>query len=179
MLTNAKVSSIVDAKNEFWLLKLDDQSSKLTTFGTVWGRFKWRRLPFEVSPGSEIFQARIYEALESLMGVACIADDILVFRSDDNLEVAQRDHERNLIALLDRCREQDIRLNQDKLQLNRSTTTFMGHELTANGLRQLLRRSKLFDRYRLRRTEQVFYDSWAWLRILQSFVLTVARQRQN
>ena len=135
LLTNAKVFSIVDAKNGFWLLKLDDQSSKLTTFGTAWGRFKWRRLPFGVSPAPEIFQARIHEALEGLMGVACIADDILVFGSGDNLEVAQRDHDRNLIALLDRCREQGIRLNRDKLQLNRSTSTFMGHELTANGLR--------------------------------------------
>lgn len=67
--------------------------------------------------------------------MACIADYILVFGSGDNLAVAQRDHDRNLIALLDRCREQGIKLNQDKFQLNRSKTTFMGHELTGDRLR--------------------------------------------
>lgn len=34
LLTNAKIFSLVDAKNGFWLLKLDDQSSKLTSCST-------------------------------------------------------------------------------------------------------------------------------------------------
>ena len=45
----------------------------------VWypfGRYCWKRLPFGVSPGPEIFQMRIHQLLEGLPGVFVIADDI-------------------------------------------------------------------------------------------------------
>jgi len=39
-LANAKVFSTVDAKNAFWHLALDEESSKLTTFETPFGKFR-------------------------------------------------------------------------------------------------------------------------------------------
>ena len=77
-LRNAKVFSVLDAKNGFWQLALDADSSKLTTMATPFGRFRWRRLPFGVSPAPEIFQQELDELLSSLEGVRVIADDILV-----------------------------------------------------------------------------------------------------
>nr|XP_039254308.1 uncharacterized protein LOC120331303 [Styela clava] len=38
----AKVFTIADVKNGFWHIELDVKSSYLTTFGTPWGRYKWR-----------------------------------------------------------------------------------------------------------------------------------------
>jgi hypothetical protein len=133
-LANAKVFSTVDAKNGFWALKLDKESSKLTTFETPFGRYRWLRLPFGVSPAPELFQARMHEALRGLNGVACIADDILISGSGADMDEAQRDHDCNLIQLLERCRSEGLKLNKDKLQLNRTTTNYMGYLLTANGL---------------------------------------------
>jgi len=115
-------------------LKLDEGSSKLTAFETPFGKFRWRRLPYGVSPAPEIFQRKIHEALSRLRHTACIADDILIFGCGDNIEEAKRDHDANLIALLDRCREKNIRLNKLKMRLNCNTVVFMGHELTSNGL---------------------------------------------
>ncbi len=45
------------------------------------------------------------------------------------------DHNRNLRALLDRCRERGIKLNADKLKLNRASTIFYGHKLAHSGVR--------------------------------------------
>lgn len=134
-LRKAKVFSTIDARNGFWHLRLDEASSMLTTFGTPFGRFRWLRLAFGLSPAPEIFQARMHEALSGLQGIDCIADDVLVHGSGDTLQEAQADHDKNLLALLDRCREKDIRLSPDKLQLDRTRTTFMGHELTSSGVR--------------------------------------------
>ena len=39
LLANAKVFIVVEAKNGFWHVQLDDESSFLSTFGTPWGRF--------------------------------------------------------------------------------------------------------------------------------------------
>ena len=44
-LTNARVFTVVDAKNGFWHVHLDEHSSLLTTFGTPWGRYRWTRMP--------------------------------------------------------------------------------------------------------------------------------------
>ena len=133
-LAKARVFSTVDAKNGFWHLKLDKESSKLTTFESPFGRFRWLRLPLGVSPAPELFQARIHEALRGLQGIACIADDILIFGSGNNMNEARLDHDKNLLNLLERCRTTGLRLNKDKFQLNRETTTYMGYQLTANGL---------------------------------------------
>ena len=133
-LSNAKVFSTVDAKNGFWLLKLDAESSKLTTFETSFGRFRWLRCPFGLNVLPEIFGARMHEALQVLHGIACIADDVLIFGSGDTVEEAQIDHDKNFVALLKRCREMGIRLNKEKLQLNKEVTRFMGHELSKHGL---------------------------------------------
>jgi hypothetical protein len=76
----------------------------------------------------------MHEALQGLNGVDCICDDVLVHGSGNTVEEARADHDRNMLALLDRCREKGIRLNLEKLQLDRPRTVFMGHELTSAGL---------------------------------------------
>jgi hypothetical protein len=134
-LSNAKVFSTVDAKSAFWQLKLDEQSSMLTTFETPFGRYRWLRMPYGISPAPEIFQARMHAALSGLNGVHCIADDILISGSGETIADAERDHDKNLIALLQRCRNKGLKLNRSKLRLNRESTIYMGHELTSSGLR--------------------------------------------
>ena len=127
-LAKAKVFSKVDLSHGYWHCTLDEESSLLTTFSTPFGRYRWTRLPFGLSASSEIFQKRLHQALEGLLGVACIADDILVYGVGDTLEEATLDHDQNLASLLERCHQRAIKLNKHKLD-------FMGHLLTAQGLK--------------------------------------------
>ena len=55
-LSKAKVFSKCDAKNGFWHVTLDEQSSFLTTFETPFGRFRWLKMPFGISPAPEYLQ---------------------------------------------------------------------------------------------------------------------------
>ena len=75
-LARAKVFSKVDLSHGYWHCILED-SSALTTFSTPFGRYRWTRLPLGLSVSSEIFQKLLLQALEELVGIACIADDIL------------------------------------------------------------------------------------------------------
>lgn len=134
-LANVKVFSKIDVSRAFWHLRLDDESSRLCCFQTPFGRFIWRRLAFGLKVAPEIFAARIHAALSGLKGVHCIADDLLVTGAGNDVASAQRDHDANLIALLDRCRSKGIKLNKSKFCLNEKSTTFMGYELTTSGLR--------------------------------------------
>jgi hypothetical protein len=69
LLAKAKVFSTCDAKNGFWLLKLDTDSSKLTCFETPFGRFRWLRMPFGVKPAPELFAAKMHEAWTERCGM--------------------------------------------------------------------------------------------------------------
>ena len=66
-LSRAKMFTKIDASNAYWHVQQDDQSCKLTTFDTPYGRYRWKRLPFGVSVASEIFQKRLNQALDRLV----------------------------------------------------------------------------------------------------------------
>ena len=77
-LTDAHVFTKVELASAFWHLELDHESSMLTTFATPCVRYRWRHLPFGLSVSSEIFQKHLHQTLEGLLGVKCIADDVLI-----------------------------------------------------------------------------------------------------
>ena len=133
-ISKARVFTKLDLKCGYWHCSLDAESSKLTTFQTPFGRYKWKRLPFGLAVSSEIFQKRLQAALEGLDGVLCVADDILVFGVGDDDKMAERDHNLKLDKLLERCAGMGIRLNKDKVALRKTEITFLGHKITKDGL---------------------------------------------
>ncbi|CAB4003537.1 Hypothetical predicted protein [Paramuricea clavata] len=134
-LTKAKVFSVADAKNGFWQVKLDEASSYLTTFWTPFGRYRWLRMPFGIATAPEEYQRRQHEVLEGLPGKQVIADDILITCQRETQEEALRDHDRNLVALLQRAREVNLKLNPKKLKLRFNEVSYIGHLLTPDGVK--------------------------------------------
>jgi hypothetical protein len=133
-LANAKVFSVLDAKEGFWHIKLDESSCFLTTFWTPFGRYRWLRMPFGLSSAPEEFQRRQHEVLEGLSGAECVMDDIIVFGCGDNMETAILDHDADLIAVLQRARAVGLKLNKDKFRLRQTEVKYMGSILTAEGI---------------------------------------------
>ena len=113
-LNNAKIFSKLDVKEVYWHVKLDEQSSKLTTMITPFGRYRWATLPFGLKVSSEIFQRKLNEVLGDLDGVFTIADDIIVVGCGNTEAEAKADNERKLKFVYNRCNEQNIILNNHK-----------------------------------------------------------------
>lgn len=134
-LAKARIFTLCDVKNGFWHVELDEPSSYLTTFETPYGRYRWRRLPFGISPAPEIFQHRLELAIQNLPGVKAVADDILIYGEGESEEEAIRDHDQKLSRFLYRCREQGIKLNKDKFKLRLKEMPYIGHVLTTKGLK--------------------------------------------
>ena len=134
-LSKARVFSTVDLKSGYWHCVLAPESSVLTTFTTPYGKYRWIRLPFGLSASSEIFEKHLNHALESLPGVLCIADDILVYGTGETDEEATANPDRSLQDLLQRCKDRGIVLNPDKMKLRMSEVIFMGHLLTNKSLK--------------------------------------------
>ncbi|XP_058449270.1 uncharacterized protein K02A2.6-like [Malaya genurostris] len=134
-LGRAKVFTTMDAKKGFWHVVLDEHSSKLTTFWTPFGRYRWTRLPFGISSAPEIFQMKLQEVIQGLKGVECIADDLLVYGTGDDFETALIDHNQCLEKLLTRLEDYNVKLNKSKMKLCETSVKFYGHMLTDQGIK--------------------------------------------
>ena len=74
----------------------------------------------------------MHTIVEGLTGVAVIADDIPVYGCEPDYVA---DHDANLKKLLQRARDNNLRLNKKKLRLRLQEVVYMGHLLTSKGLR--------------------------------------------
>ena len=100
-LANAKIFSVLDAKDGFHQVQLDESSSYLTTFWTPFGRYRYLRMPFGIKSAPEEYQRRMHDIVKGLPGVEVIADDILVYGKGNTAEEYLQNHNHNLIKLLE------------------------------------------------------------------------------
>ena len=131
-LNGAKIFSVFDASNGFWQVELDQASSRFTTFNTPFGRYC---MPFGISSTPEVWQRKMHEHVEGLHGVEVIADDFVVVGFGSTPEEWNADHDRNVRAFLERCREKNLKLKKEKAQLRKTEVAFIGHILTPDGLK--------------------------------------------
>ncbi|XP_066969141.1 uncharacterized protein [Macrobrachium rosenbergii] len=89
----------------------------------------------EILPRLEEYQRRMHDALRNLDGIEVIADDILVYGQGDTHQEALENHDKNLLALLQRCRQENVKLNQEKMKLHVTEVKYIGHLLTKDGVR--------------------------------------------
>jgi hypothetical protein len=73
----------LDEQEAYWHIRLDEESSLLTTKIIPFGRYRWARLPFGLNVSSEIFQRKLNEARSDLEGIFTIADDIIIVGRGD------------------------------------------------------------------------------------------------
>ena len=134
-LSKARIFSSFDAKDGFYQVSLDEESSKLTTFWTPHGRYRYLRMPFGISLAPEVFESTLQECLADLRGVKVIRDDILVVGYGATDAEAQSDHDQNVTRLLERARQVNLKLNKSKVKLRKTEVKFMGHVISNQGLK--------------------------------------------
>ena len=128
-MPNAKVFSKLDATSGFWQLSLDEESSKLTTFNTPFGRYRFLRAPFGIKSIPEMYQRRMSEIVEDIEGVAVIVDDILVWGS------TVEEHDKRLKLALDKLRQNNVKLSESKCEFRKDQIDYVGHNLSSEGLK--------------------------------------------
>lgn len=127
-LQGCKVFTIFDAKNGFWQLPLDKESSYLTTFTTPWGRYRFLVLPFGLNNAPEEFQRAMDEIFENEDQINPYFDDIALGSS--SLE----EHCRLLRRTLEIARKANLKFNIDKTQLSLTSVSYLGHLLSDKGI---------------------------------------------
>jgi Reverse transcriptase (RNA-dependent DNA polymerase) len=118
--------SVLDVQDAFHQVALGETSRDFTTFATADGAYRYTRLPFGLSSAPELFQRVMKFVLRGLTGVIWYLDDIIIFGSDD--------HDRNLLAVLQRLEEYGVRLNTAKCKFDMEEVTFIGYHISAHGI---------------------------------------------
>ena len=121
--------SILDARSGFWQVELDDESNKLCTFSTPWGKYRWKRLPFGLTCSGDLFQEKMDNVFGNLDGLSGIADDTFVYGKNEV------EHDQHILNVLDTARENNIRFNPDRFQFKVDQTSFFRLTWTPHGLR--------------------------------------------
>ena len=73
-------------------------------------------MPFGINGAPEVWQRKMQEHVEGLHGVEVI-DDFIVVGFGNTPEEWKADHDRNVRAFLERCREKNLKLKKEKAQL--------------------------------------------------------------
>jgi len=128
-LRGAKVFSKLDATSGFFQLPLDEESKKMTTFITPYGRYFYTRLPQGITSAPEIFQRTVEEILCDQPHTVCFFDDILVFSNSES------EHQIHLEATQKKLRSAGLKLNRVKCEFAKKEIEFLGYLISGDGVR--------------------------------------------
>lgn len=120
-LSGKKVFSIVDEKDGFWQVRLDNESSYLCTFNNPFGPYRFKRMPFGISSAPEVFHEKNEDSFGDINSGEVIFDDIIIAASDDH------EHDEIMRKLLQRAREANVKFNPVKPQYKVSEVKYMGN----------------------------------------------------
>lgn len=110
-------------------MELDEPSSKHVSFNTLFGRYRYLRLGFGVSPLPEIYQSKVHKMFDDLEDVEVIMDENLVCGK------GEREHDERLKTILQGCRYNNLKLNSKKLKLKKDQVDYIGQVLTSDRLK--------------------------------------------
>ncbi|XP_062542342.1 uncharacterized protein K02A2.6-like [Armigeres subalbatus] len=127
-LKGSKRFTILDCKRGFWQIQVTERTSKYLTFGTPWGRYCCKRLPFGLASAPEIFQNVMQGLVGDIDGVECSMDDILIHARNSTELMKITD------AVISRINKAGLKLNREKCIYDQASAKFLGHIISANGL---------------------------------------------
>jgi transposase InsO family protein len=117
----AKYFSKMDMTMGFWQILLDKESSYMCTFSTPYGRYRYLRLPFGISPAPEVFHRIVADVIQDMPGVMHFVDDVLVWGR------TKEEHDQRLKEVLRRFAASGFVFNPTKCEFGKTEVMFLGH----------------------------------------------------
>ena len=120
-LQGVTVFTIVDFRKGYWMVVLHPDSRKLNCMALPFGRFQWTWLPMGTVVAQDIFQSKLDSIFIGMEGVTGITDDMVIAGREE------MEHDRNFLAFMEKCMENKLSLNSEKIQFKQTQVSFYGH----------------------------------------------------
>ena len=128
-LAGGKHFSKLDLANAYLQIALDEESKQYVVINTHKGLYRYNCLPFGIHSAPVIFQRTIESILKSIPHVSVYIDDILVTGS------MEAGHLQTLDRVLTQLYAAVVRLRQDKCAFMLKQVDYLGHSISAEGLK--------------------------------------------
>ena len=168
-MPNAKVFSKIDCTSSFWQIELDDESSKLCTFNTPFGRYRYLRLPFGIKCASELYQSIMSEMIEDIEGAEVIMDDILVWGT------TIEEHDQRLKIVLDKARKYNLKLSPNKTEFRKKQIRYVGHVLSSEGLKPDYEKVKAVEQMKAPQSKKELQHFLGFVQYLAKFLPNMSK----
>jgi hypothetical protein len=123
--------SKIDLKDAYNQIELSDCSKSLCTWSTHKGAYTVHKMPFGITPATNIFQRIVEGMFSTLKNVAVFVDDIIITGKNDN------EHLENLRLVLDRLLEAGLKAKISKCAFLQDEIKYLGFLINKDGLKKV------------------------------------------
>ena len=172
-LHGCKYFSALDQSSGYWNIEVHPDSVHLLTFNTPFGRYAYKRLPFELVSSQDVFQRAVDDTFSDIPDVYCIADDILIAAR------TWGEHDLTVNRIIQRCRDSGFRHNPKKAKILLEEINYFGHTLTKEGLKPDAKKIQGIKRLAVPRNKQELQSLLGMFNYLGNFIPNLAAKTQD
>ncbi|KAK2726721.1 hypothetical protein QYM36_007527, partial [Artemia franciscana] len=171
-LSGAKYFSKLDATSGYWSLVLSKSASDLTTFNTIYGRYRWRRYPFGLISAQGKFQRKMEEIFQGLKGLKILVDDLLIYGA------TREEHNRRLTDVLERARQKGVKFNRSKCQSAVQSVCHFGHIISNAGIKPDTKKLRAINEMPTPKSKEELQTLLGMLNFFSRYIPNLATQNQ-
>lgn len=129
-LVGSKWFSVLDLRSGYYQIPMEEADKEKTAIICPLGFYQFECMPQGISGAPATFQIVMEKTLGDMnfLEVLVYLDDLIVFGR--TLE----EHNQRLLKVLDRLREEGLKLSLDKCQFCRTSVTYVGHIVSQDGI---------------------------------------------
>ena len=129
-LTGSQWFSVMDLKSGYYQIEMEESDKAKTAFVCPLGFWEWNRMPQGITNAPSTFQRLMEKCMGDihLREVLVFLDDLIVFSK--TLE----EHEARLTNVLNRLRENGLKLSPEKCSFFQTSVRYLGHIVSRSGV---------------------------------------------
>ena len=137
-----KSVTALDLSQGFYTIPLDEESQKICTTVTPWGKYAYLQMPMGIACAPDMFQLIMNDMFGDLDYVLFYIDDILIIQQTDESE---EEHLQKLETVLARLKNAGFCVNLHKSFFMQKEIKYLGYQLTSTGLKAQPKKLKAID----------------------------------